>query len=74
MTALAEKMKKDLKAAINKRGVKLFLEAAQFALSLFGGFLSFKGANKDKDNRDIFGGANAILGGVTTVLVFLRHE
>ena len=67
MNVLADKMKKDLEKAVNRRGVKLALEAVQLALSLFGGFLSFKGATKDKDNKDLFGAAGAILGGAEQV-------
>ena len=68
MYTLAEKMKKDLEAAINRRNVNLALEAVQFGLSLLGGFLSFKGATNDKNKIDKFGGGNAILGGATTVI------
>ena len=67
MNVLADKMKKDLEEAINRRKVKMALQLVQLALSLFGGFLSFKGATKDKENKDLFGAGGAILGGAEQV-------
>ena len=66
MYVLAEKMKSDLEKAINRRNLKYALEAVQLALSIFGGFLSFKGAMAG-DSPNKFGGAQAILGGAQGV-------
>lgn len=66
MRKLAKKIKNDLKIAVNKRNVSFALEMAQMALTLFGGFLSFKGEIKDKVSINEFGVAGVILQGTTT--------
>ena len=66
MYELATEMKTALEGAINRRQLLLALEAAQFALSLFGAGFSFMGAKADNKK---FGKFGAIISGTEKVSI-----